>query len=360
MGSCASPPKVNNSVKTIIAYKKDETCSDKNTLETYHELNNNHNNSITTYKKIKEISKSIIQFKIEPDLEEYILPIYLKKDEIIIIHIKGLWSFISEYGLTDFRGHHQMTHNNLQIGQLLFRIQGGPMHPLLNDKSVIQAELDGQLILYSNNDETTITPQGSLDITIEGVCMLRYLQLSAIQDWNKILKPITIPDYLSNDEGELVDLINRVRVNPQKFAKQYIDIQNKLHEVKEAYEFLNNYTAVPVLKLSQLLSFAAKEHGDDIGKFGLTGHMNTLNDITIKQRIEKQTKKSIAYFGENILFSKRRPWSIIVDMLVGFGVKNSNNRINILNESFEKMGLCITKHLSFKWVCVIVFGKDID
>lgn len=37
MRSCASSPKVNNTIKAIIANKKDETCSDKNTYETYYE-----------------------------------------------------------------------------------------------------------------------------------------------------------------------------------------------------------------------------------------------------------------------------------------------------------------------------------
>lgn len=125
--------------------------------------------------------------------------------------------------------------------------------------------------------------------------------------------------------------------------------------------FLIIYTAIPPLQLSQALTFASEEHAEDIGRLGLTGHISSSDDITIKKRIENHLNKAVTYFGENILYGKKMPWSILVDMLIGFGLRNinNNNRLNILNESFDTIGICMTKHLSFKWVCVIVFGKDI-
>lgn len=362
MGSCTSSPKTSKMQNVILPFR----------MNNHHNIQNHQKNSVDNNIDDKNYPKSNAKHKIGlestveltlyADTEEQLLPIYLNKDDQITISVQGQWSFYPEGDLCSITGHPNTIYNNYNIGQLLCRVQGGVCFPIANKKEIYKSDSNGQLLFYSNTDKCSVTPSGSLDITITGTTLLTNDQIDKESGWSSLYKPPKMGIYLTTDEYDLVNLINKIRINPHKFAKQYLDIINEpdASNYKETYNFLINYTPTPPLTISKVLYNAAKDHCKDIGTTGITGHISSKSNSTIKERIVKYSKStSFQYFGENCSYGKKQPLSIALDMIIDVGLRNKYNQMNILNEKFNSIGVCILKHYSFKWVCVIVFAKDI-
>ena len=152
---------------------------------------------------------------------------------------------------------------------------------------------------------------------------------------------------MTKDEFELFDMINKVRINPNKFADLFFN------KNEDTFHFLKKYSNTPPLIISKELVVAAYKQCDY-----LINKNNIFNsNINIKQRIEEYYYKELNYFGVNILYGKKKGYSIIRDMLNDQYILDKRNRINILNEQFNEIGLCIKKHNIYKYVCVIIFNK---
>lgn len=359
MGSCTSLPKTSKMQNLVTLNKKEINSRHRSSVDTNIDNKSNHKSNVSQNKKATESSVKITLY---PDIEELLLPIYLKANSQILITVQGKWSFYPEGDLCFIKGHENTCYNNFNIGQLFCKVQGGVSFPITKRTTVYKSNSNGQLILYANTDKCSVTSSGSLDITIEGATMMTQEQIDIESGWRALYKPPKIVAYLTKNEYELVNLINKIRVNPHKFAKQYLDIVNEpdASHCKETYDLLINYTPIPPLDISEALSSAAKSHCEDIGSKGITGHMSTVNNNTIKQRIMKYSLNSpILYFGENCSYGKQQPLSIALDMIIDSGLRNKYNQMNILNEGFNSIGVSILKHYSFKWMCVIVFAKDI-
>ena len=53
----------------------------------------------------------------------------------------------------------------------------------------------------------------------------------------------------------------------------------------------------------------------------------------------------------------RRPLSIVITLLIDDGIKGLGHRKNILNESYNSVGVAIRPHKSYRVNCVIDFGS---
>ena len=128
----------------------------------------------------------------------------------------------------------------------------------------------------------------------------------------------------------------------------------------ELFNFLFNYTPVGEISANISLCEAAKSHNMDIGQIGINGHSGSDNKTDIGTRIHKYSNKRVHYYGENLLFGKRKAYSIVLEMLKGNTLNDKSNRFNILNEQYTHIGVSIRPHIAFKYGCVIVFGRDLE
>src|SRR6185436_20785596 len=97
------------------------------------------------------------------------------------------------------------------------------------------------------------------------------------QDWsNKDLDTGRGETYLTEDEKEIVLLVNKVRTNPALFAKTYLETRkdNGAYH-RECYDQLLVWKPQAILKPSKALSLAAKDHALDMGETGEVGHKSS-------------------------------------------------------------------------------------
>ena len=371
MGNCTMSPKTKKSSQIVVKSNSKEDLSNKKTsfdlvnqrdfdaqsFETSNCIMKEENISITKTNDSTNLNPKIFY---PADVEPTIFPFFFAKNQKIVFNVSGIWSFFPEYGKTDFKGYTEIRdNNNLNVGQLMGRVCGGSPFAISKQHYKFISDSSGQLILYVNGDMVSAKPEGELQIIIEGQCpRLSQRDLDLLSHWNiPLINREDNKFSLSREEYDLIDLINKARGNPSQFAEQYLDKTNKNH--KETYQMLKKYTPVGDLSLCDALCKAAIDHSIDLGKNGTNGHMSSNQKNTLGDRIRKYSKKSVNYYGENISFGKRKAYSIILDMLIDNNLKSKHNRYNILNESFTQIGVSIKPHISFKYGCVIVFGKDV-
>ena len=366
MGNCTYYPRTKKNSQIILKSHRDEATQRNNPEEflsnndfdaqSQETSNNTLKEDILSITKTNDTSHSSIKFTFIADSEPTLLPIALQANQTIVFEVSGQWSFYPDYGKRDFKGYTNIMYNNINTGQLMGRVLGGSPFVISKSKFSYTSEVSGQLMLYPNGDMISVNPEGELYISIEGQCLTNSINDKA--SWNGIRTNEQFSNILSKEELELIELINKVRVNPSLFATQYIDKANQ--DNSELFTFLMNYTPVGEVTTNISLCEAAQSHNIDIGKKGLNGHISSDTKSGIGERVRKYSNKQIKYYGENLLFGKRKAYSILIAMLKGSTRNDRSNRYNILNEEYTHIGVSIRPHIAFKYGCVIVFGRQLE
>lgn len=180
---------------------------------------------------------------------------------------------------------------------------------------------------------------------------------------------------------EVYEAHNKARSDPKSFVPileeimKYFDTDGKLlkmpdstpvmhHEglsaYKEAVKFLKKQEPVlPELMFSELLESASKDHAQDIGPKGMTGHTGS-DKSNFGKRIERYCKWGGAIY-ESIDYS--RPGTsgehIVAKLIVDDGVKSRNHRNAIFQSSYKFIGIAEAEHKEFGRVVVIDYGAQI-
>jgi len=189
-------------------------------------------------------------------------------------------------------------------------------------------------------------------------------------------------DYLSNNEKDVILEMNKARADPKKYAELYIQpmlqynwggpfgpnsylapgkaVYTSTQEGKNGIQLCINDLAkrqnMPPLNPEKGLFLAARDHVNDTGPKGITGH--TGNDkSTMAQRINRYGKWS-GGSGENISYGYSIGRDIVVQLLIDDGVPNRGHRNNILNKNFKVAGNSIGNHTKFTYMCVINYAND--
>ena len=154
---------------------------------------------------------------------------------------------------------------------------------------------------------------------------------------------------------EIVDLVNYVRQEPQKFldeiAQPYIK-ENELEKSsysKSLVRTLKSATPLPPLNENLHLSKMALDYSIEAGKRGWTDHVRT----------DARFKKYAPEFdltGENLQFGSEDALSMVMDLLIDQDVRSLGHRKNILDPEFTEVGVAFGKHKTFETIGVMVFG----
>jgi hypothetical protein len=308
-------------------------------------------------------------FRLEATLGETEIPIYVEKNETFSIIIsqnnnninnisQEVWSFIQNENPIDYLGYPNYQYNNINIGALLLRISGSTqIYHLNKNVNSINAESKGSILLSANldpNNYLIYEPKGVLTITVNGGKYLDEKELNLkehIISINKINFNYNYNYILK--EKKIFKYINKARNDPQKFINDYL-ISDEIN--KDLVDFVNNNNNKrKELLVCEELNSAAQKHCEDLCNNDTAGNMGT-DGSTISDRISKYYHKCVN-IGENIVYETDNPLLIVKKMIQDKYSKTKTNRNNIFCLNFNKIGICIRKHLVYKFCCVIVFSE---
>ena len=256
--------------------------------------------------------------------------------------------YSNHYGNKRISLHEKTAQNNGCNNFTLKLTNNPPIQSYTNGKQFsLKHKNQGHLIVFPNYDIYNEDIFNIMNYTLK-------IQLSGI-NFNQIpVEPIESIKLINEEELIVLYLINQVRNNPQKFANEFL---NK-NEYKELFDCLNNYTPVGSLHEKKQLRQISMSLIDNMGGV-LNMNQNGNDENIFGNIIRKNVKKKEIYFGVNIHYGKENGYSILLDMLNDNCLKYTKNRFNILNESFNQVGVCIKKNVFLKYCCAIVFGKDL-
>lgn len=183
------------------------------------------------------------------------------------------------------------------------------------------------------------------------------------------------PAYLSALEQAVLDELNLARTNPQTYAKILEDYRQKFQgrlvkrpgkidlmtsegvaAVDEAIRELKARQSLPGLRISRGMSLAAKDHVNDTGPRGLTGHRGSDGS----QPFDRMNRhgKWLRSAGENISYGNDVGRDVVIQLIVDDGVAGRGHRKNIYNPAFGVVGIACGAHKTFGTMCVQTFAGD--
>jgi len=189
-------------------------------------------------------------------------------------------------------------------------------------------------------------------------------------------------DYLTPAEKDVILEMNKARADPKKYAELYIkpmlsykwggpyganayliDEKNSLYmmtyegksSIQSCINDMSNRKSLPLLIPSKGLYLAAKDHANDTGSKGITGHTGS-DKSTSPQRISRYGKWD-GRCGENISYGFNGGREIVLQLLIDDGVSDRGHRHNIFNSDFKYTGVAIGSHSNKTFLCVIDYAK---
>ena len=176
-------------------------------------------------------------------------------------------------------------------------------------------------------------------------------------------------------EKAVLDELNIARTQPQKCAtfveefkrgfkndKSYVRhgvnmiTKEGVAAVDEAIAFLKKQNPIGAMTISRGLSLAARDHVNDIGPKGITGHGGS-DKSQPADRMNRHGKFRRTA-GENISFGPDEARQIVMQLIVDDGVPGRGHRTNIFKADYRTVGIAIGPHKTFRNMCVMDFADQ--
>jgi uncharacterized protein YkwD len=182
--------------------------------------------------------------------------------------------------------------------------------------------------------------------------------------------PTTL-SFMSQLEKEIVDEMNLVRTEPQKYAayveefKKYYDgnrlklpgrakaivTNDGIAAVDEAINFLRGAQPLPAFDVAKGICSAAADHAKDLAGKGITGHRGS-DGSTPNARVDRYGQWDAA-IGETVVYEVSPARQIIIALIIDDGVPNRGHRRNIFDPNYHVTGISVSEPLTFGSKCVI-------
>jgi uncharacterized protein YkwD len=173
----------------------------------------------------------------------------------------------------------------------------------------------------------------------------------------------------------VLDEINRVRHNPQKYADEMEEeLSNAFDEsetnmslpdgtvvetlegelaLRDCLKDLRQIQPLPALVFSEQVSRCCETHRKDLELNDFFSHLGT-DGSTPESRLSREGEYR-EQCGENLGFALRTPKELIYSMLIDDGSSERGHRSNILNMDFHYLGVAFGPHPSAEHAFVLVF-----
>jgi hypothetical protein len=163
--------------------------------------------------------------------------------------------------------------------------------------------------------------------------------------------------YLTDDEKDIIYLMNLARLNPKlfnnTFVKTYLKEGPKTSYERSLVSFLDNCKPVQLLYPSGQLSQAAAYHAKDMGEKDMTGHTSS-DRTSFPKRLKRYWVDP--YVGENCSYGPNDPLDIVMQLMIDEGVPNLGHRVNIFTADYFFTGVSVAPHKTYRWNSVMDFA----
>ena len=163
--------------------------------------------------------------------------------------------------------------------------------------------------------------------------------------------------YLSQDEKDIITIMNYARMNGQLFADTYVkkyaelkEMQN-VKQVKSLINDLNKTKSLEPYKPNEGLTKSARSHAEYMGKQGKLGHIGK-GKKNPAERIEEYVQWDV-WVAENIQYGAKTPVDIVLHLLIDEKVPDLGHRKNILEVRGRYIGVAIAPHKTYGTNCVM-------
>ena len=295
-----------------------------------------------------------LTFNIEATIGEIEIPIYVEKNENIIIQInpQSSWSFLPNENPVNYLGYQKYQYKAHNVGAFFLRITESQMvYHLEKDVNSLKCNSKGSLLFWANldpNDYSIYEPKGSLSVKIIGGYNINEIEDNSVGNND-------IKDNNNDQEKKILKYINKARNDLFQFFNDYFYYNNNDGMNKELSEFIkNNNVQMKELIFCKELNMGAKKHCEDLCRNGTSGDIGT-DGLDLKERIKKYNYNSF-FIKEVIIYGINNPLLIVKQLIEDKYSKNKNNRKNVLFNQLNKIGICLMKHIAYKYCCVIILS----
>ncbi|MFO7671372.1 MAG: CAP domain-containing protein [Bacteroidales bacterium] len=163
--------------------------------------------------------------------------------------------------------------------------------------------------------------------------------------------------YMTGEEQKVILFMNLVRHDGPLFAgtflKAYVE-ENQVEKtsyLKSLYRELDHISGLTPLIPEEDLTSVAQGHAVKSGETGHVGHRD------MEKRFAPLRGNPYFGWGENCSYGFEEAVSIVMTLLIDEGIQGVGHRKNILNESYNSVGVAIRPHKTYRVNCVIDFGN---
>lgn len=164
---------------------------------------------------------------------------------------------------------------------------------------------------------------------------------------------------LSNMEREIIYLMNLARMDGAKFWNTYLSkhLGNRSNSyITSLQRDLQSVKNLPMLYPDAGLCKAAKYHAGDMARNNFFAH-NSYDGTGCFQRLKRYYASGTA--AENISAGMKTPIAVVAQLLVDENTPSLGHRKNILNRTYNAVGVACGKHSSYQCCCVQDFGDRV-
>jgi uncharacterized protein YkwD len=290
--------------------------------------------------------------------------IWIEKGESILFSVRGRWTMWDRWKPVDYRGHVSFEKTgNYFLGTLIGRVEGGKDFAIEDGMEYV-SPVSGLLFIFPNRvGYTGLKTSGMMEVGINGGKSVTPAEAEKLYGWDPDVCDTarSRPD-LSENEKDVILFINKVRLNPQLFARIYLaNMKDCGADALDCYNELLSAQVVAVLKPSKALITAAGNHAHYMGENGLTGHQGP-DEPPLHERVAKYGRYTGKYDGpwENCSYGFQNPLDIVLQLLIDDGVKGHGHRKNILNKNAGYIGVSTARHRIYNFNCVMNFADSIE
>ena len=161
-------------------------------------------------------------------------------------------------------------------------------------------------------------------------------------------------EYLNDEEKMVIFITNLARINGSLFIETilepYLQEKPKSRFTKSLYKELNKVNNLQPLQPESDLYKIALGHAEKTGRKGSLGH----------EGFEKRFKPLMTKYNmvaENCAYGFEKGFDNALQLLIDEGVPGLGHRKNMLNPEFNSIGVSIKPHKTYRFTCVMDFGK---